>query len=201
MVSGFDRYYQITKCFRDEDLRADRQPEFTQIDCEVSFLNEVEIREIFEDMVRHVFATVQNVDLPKPFPTMTWAEAMKRFGSDKPDLRVKLEFTDVAELMRNVDFKVFSGPANDPKCRVVALRVPGGGAMPRSEIDAYTTFVGIYGAKGLAYIKVNDATSIPAGLQSPIVKNISNDANAAYRVNRCARWRPNLLWRRQNASG
>lgn len=174
MVSGFDRYYQITKCFRDEDLRADRQPEFTQIDCEVSFLNEVEIREIFEEMIRQVFAKVKNVELPKPFPTMTWAEAMKRFGSDKPDLRVKLEFTDVAELMRSVDFKVFSGPANDPKCRVVALRVPGGGAMTRSEIDAYTKFVSIYGAKGLAYIKVNDVTSIPEGLQSPIVKNIDN---------------------------
>jgi len=175
MVSGFDRYYQITKCFRDEDLRADRQPEFTQIDCEVSFLNEVEIREIFENMIRHVFKTVQDVDLPNPFPTMTWKEAMQRFGSDKPDLRVKLEFTDVAELMRSVDFKVFSGPANDPSCRVVALRVPGGGAMTRSEIDAYTKFVGIYGAKGLAYIKVNDAKTIPGGLQSPIVKNISDD--------------------------
>ncbi len=178
MVSGFDRYYQITKCFRDEDLRADRQPEFTQIDCEVSFLDEVEIRQIFEDMIRHVFTTVKNVELPKPFPTMTWAEAMKRFGSDKPDLRVRLEFTDVAELMRSVDFKVFSGPANDPKSRVVALRVPGGSAMSRSEIDAYTKFVGIYGAKGLAYIKVNDAASIPAGLQSPIVKNISNEVLA-----------------------
>ncbi|HET8596587.1 MAG TPA: aspartate--tRNA ligase, partial [Castellaniella sp.] len=172
MVAGFDRYYQITKCFRDEDLRADRQPEFTQIDCETSFLNEVEIRAIFEGMVRHIFQKVQQVELPQPFPTMSWTEAMQRFGSDKPDLRVKLEFVDVADLMRDVDFKVFSAPANDPACRVVALRVPGGGAMPRSEIDAYTKFVGIYGAKGLAYIKVNDAASVPEGLQSPIVKNI-----------------------------
>lgn len=172
MVSGFDRYYQITKCFRDEDLRADRQPEFTQIDCETSFLNEEQIRDIFEGMVTHIFRTVQNVELPK-FPTMSWTEAMQRYGSDKPDLRVKLEFVDVADLMSEVDFKVFSAPANDPSCRVVALRIPGGGAMPRSEIDAYTKFVGIYGAKGLAYIKVNDVTSIPEGLQSPIVKNIN----------------------------
>lgn len=175
MVSGFDRYYQITKCFRDEDLRADRQPEFTQIDCETSFLNEVQIREIFEGMIRHVFSSVQQVELPSSFPTMTWEEAMLRYGSDKPDLRVKLEFVDVGDLMREVDFKVFSAPANDPASRVVALRVPGGGAMPRSEIDAYTKFVGIYGAKGLAYIKVNDAAAIPEGLQSPIVKNIHVD--------------------------
>lgn len=175
MVAGFDRYYQITKCFRDEDLRADRQPEFTQIDCEMSFMDEFQIRDIFENMVRHVFSTVQNVELPQPFPVMSWTEAMQRFGSDKPDMRVKLEFTDVADLMRDVSFKVFSGPANDPACRVVALRVPAGGDMPRSEIDAYTKFVGIYGAKGLAYIKVNDVTNIPEGLQSPIVKNIDND--------------------------
>src|SRR5690554_836821 len=176
MVAGFDRYYQITKCFRDEDLRADRQPEFTQIDCETSFLNEVEIREIFEGMLRHVFSKVQKAELPERFPTMTWEEAMRRFGSDKPDLRVKLEFTDVADLMKNVDFKVFAAPANDPACRVVALRVPGGGAMSRGEIDTYTQFVAIYGAKGLAYIKVNDASAIPEGLQSPIVKNINVDA-------------------------
>ncbi|HUH59586.1 MAG TPA: aspartate--tRNA ligase [Candidimonas sp.] len=176
MVSGFDRYYQITKCFRDEDLRADRQPEFTQIDCETSFLNEEQIREIFEGMIRHVFAVVQHVDLPAQFPTMTWAEAMDRFGSDKPDLRVNLEFVDIADLMRDVDFKVFSAPANDPGCRVVALRIPGGASMPRSEIDAYTKFVAIYGAKGLAYIKVNDVAAIPEGLQSPIVKNINADA-------------------------
>jgi len=176
MVAGFDRYYQITKCFRDEDLRADRQPEFTQIDCETSFLNEEQIREIFEGMLRHVFKEVQGVELPATFPTMTWEEAMRRFGSDKPDLRVKLEFEDVSDLMSDVDFKVFSAPAKDPACRVVALRVPGGGALSRSEIDAYTKFVGIYGAKGLAYIKVNDAKSIPEGLQSPIVKNIHNQA-------------------------
>ncbi|WP_368643706.1 aspartate--tRNA ligase [Castellaniella ginsengisoli] len=176
MVSGFDRYYQITKCFRDEDLRADRQPEFTQIDCETSFLDEVQIREIFEGMVREIYRQVLDVALPDPFPTMGWEEAMRRFGSDKPDLRVKLEFTDVADLMRDVSFKVFAGPANDPACRVVALRVPGGGSLPRSEIDAYTQFVGIYGARGLAYIKVNDAASIPEGLQSPIVKNIHADA-------------------------
>ncbi len=176
MVSGFDRYYQITKCFRDEDLRADRQPEFTQIDCETSFLDEVQIREIFEGMVREIYRQVLDVALPDPFPVMSWEEAMRRFGSDKPDLRVKLEFTDVADLMRDVGFKVFAGPANDPACRVVALRVPGGAGMPRSEIDAYTQFVGIYGARGLAYIKVNDAASIPEGLQSPIVKNIHADA-------------------------
>ncbi len=176
MVSGFDRYYQITKCFRDEDLRADRQPEFTQIDCETSFLNEDQIREIFEGMIRHVFTSVQQVELPASFPTMTWEEAMRRYGSDKPDLRVKLEFVDVADLMRGVDFKVFAALADDPASRVVALRIPGGASMPRSEIDAYTKFVGIYGAKGLAYIKVNDAAAIPEGLQSPIVKNIHVEA-------------------------
>ncbi len=176
MVSGFDRYYQITKCFRDEDLRADRQPEFTQIDCEVSFLNEEQIRALFEGMVRHVFQSVKQIILPDPFPTMSWSEAMQRFGSDKPDLRVKLELVDVADVLTDVDFKVFSGPANDSKCRVVAMRVPGGGALARSEIDAYTKFVGIYGAKGLAYIKVNDVSNVPDGLQSPIVKNIHSQA-------------------------
>ncbi|MBV6274006.1 aspartate--tRNA ligase [Alcaligenaceae bacterium CGII-47] len=176
MVAGFDRYYQITKCFRDEDLRADRQPEFTQIDCEISFLNEHEIRDIFEGMIRQVFLEAKGVSLAEPFPVMSWDEAMRRFGSDKPDLRITLEFTDVADLMREVDFKVFSAPANDPACRVVALRVPGGGSMPRSEIDAYTKFVAIYGARGLAYIKVNDAAAIPDGLQSPIVKNINTEA-------------------------
>jgi len=179
MVAGFDRYYQITKCFRDEDLRADRQPEFTQIDCETSFLDEVQIRALFEGMVREVFRATQDVALPEPFPCMTWADAMRRYGSDKPDLRVALELTDVADLMQDVDFKVFSAPARDPQSRVVALRVPGGGAMPRSEIDAYTKFVGIYGAKGLAYIKVNDAAAIPDGLQSPIVKNIHAQALTA----------------------
>ncbi|ARP88287.1 aspartate--tRNA ligase [Bordetella genomosp. 9] len=178
MVSGFDRYYQITKCFRDEDLRADRQPEFTQIDCETSFLNEVEIREIFESMIRHVFKVVQNVDLPDPFPTMTWTEAMRRYGSDKPDLRVSLEFTDISDIMRDVDFKVFATAAATPGSRVVALRVPGGGSLSRSEIDSYTQFVGIYGAKGLAWIKVNEAAKGREGLQSPIVKNIHDAALA-----------------------
>ncbi|HTJ99080.1 MAG TPA: aspartate--tRNA ligase [Bordetella sp.] len=178
MVSGFDRYYQITKCFRDEDLRADRQPEFTQIDCETSFLNEVEIREIFENMIHHVFKVVQNVDLPRPFPSMTWSEAMRRYGSDKPDLRVSLEFTDISDIMRDVDFKVFAAAAAAPGSRVVALRVPGGGALSRSEIDSYTQFVGIYGAKGLAWIKVNDAAKGREGLQSPIVKNIHDAALA-----------------------
>jgi aspartyl-tRNA synthetase len=177
MVSGFDRYYQIVKCFRDEDLRADRQPEFTQIDCETSFLNEVEIRDIFEAMITHVFKTVQNVDLPSPFPTMAWSEAMERFGSDKPDLRVGLEFTDVTDVMKDVDFKVFSA-STQPGCRVVALRVPGGAELTRSEIDSYTQFVGIYGAKGLAYIKVNDAVKGREGLQSPIVKNLHDAALA-----------------------
>jgi len=176
MVAGFDRYYQITKCFRDEDLRADRQPEFTQIDCETSFLDEVQIRALFEGLIHHVFQQTQGVTLAQPFPQMTWEDAMRLYGSDKPDLRVKLALTDIADLMCDVDFKVFSAPARDPQCRVVALRVPGGAAMPRSEIDAYTKFVGIYGAKGLAYIKVNHAASIPDGLQSPIVKNIHTQA-------------------------
>ena len=179
MVSGFDRYYQITKCFRDEDLRADRQPEFTQIDCETSFLNEVEIRAMFEGLIRHVFQTVQGVELPQPFPTMTWAEAMRRYGSDKPDLRVALEFTDLTDVMRDVEFKVFSAAATQDGGRVVALRVPGGAAMPRSEIDAYTKFVAIYGAKGLAWIKVNERSKGREGLQSPIVKNLHDQAIAA----------------------
>ena len=178
MVSGFDRYYQITKCFRDEDLRADRQPEFTQIDCETSFLNEFEIREIFENLIRHVFKVVQGVDLAQPFPIMTWTEAMRRYGSDKPDLRVQLEFTDITDVMRDVDFKVFAAAATAPGSRVVALRVPGGAEMSRSEIDAYTQFVGIYGAKGLAYIKVNEVAKGRDGLQSPIVKNLHDAALA-----------------------
>jgi aspartyl-tRNA synthetase len=177
MVAGFDRYYQITKCFRDEDLRADRQPEFTQIDCETSFLNEGEIRAIFETMTRHVFKTVIGVELPH-FPVMPYSEAMGRFGSDKPDLRVSLEFTDLTDVMKTVDFKVFSGAANLPDGRVVGLLVPGGSEMTRSEIDGYTQFVGIYGAKGLAYIKVNDVTKGRDGLQSPIVKNLHDDALA-----------------------
>ena len=156
MVAGFDRYYQIVKCFRDEDLRADRQPEFTQIDVETSFLDETEIRALMEDMIRTVFDEVLGAKLPNPFPVMTHAEAMTRYGSDKPDLRVTLELTDVTDLMREVEFKVFKGATEMNDGRVVALRVPGGGEMPRSEIDGYTEFVKIYGAKGLAYIKVNE---------------------------------------------
>jgi aspartyl-tRNA synthetase len=177
MVAGFDRYYQITKCFRDEDLRADRQPEFTQIDLETSFLTEDEIRAITEAMIRHVFRRAMNLELPV-FPVMSYAEAMRRFGSDKPDLRVKLEFTDLTDVMRDVDFKVFSAPAQMKGGRVVALRVPGGGEMSRGEIDAYTEFVKIYGAKGLAWIKVNDAGKGRDGLQSPIVKNLHDGAIA-----------------------
>jgi len=176
MVSNFDRYYQITKCFRDEDLRADRQPEFTQIDCETSFMTEQEIRDLFEGMIRGVFKNVLNVDLPNPFPVMEFATAMAKYGSDKPDMRVKMEFTSLTHVMKDVEFKVFSGAANMEGGRVVALRVPGGGAMPRSEIDAYTQFVAIYGAKGLAYIKVNELAKGRDGLQSPIVKNIHDAA-------------------------
>ena len=178
MVAGYDRYYQITKCFRDEDLRADRQPEFTQIDCETSFLNEEEIRAIFQRMIREVFQQQLGVDLGA-FPTMPYAEAMHRFGSDKPDLRVKLEFTELTDVMTDVDFKVFSGPATTPGGRVVALRVPGGAQISRGEIDGYTEFVKIYGAKGLAWIKVNDVSKGRDGLQSPIVKNLHDAAIAA----------------------
>ena len=178
MVANFDRYYQITKCFRDEDLRADRQPEFTQIDCETSFMNEQEIRDLFENMIRLVFKNALNVDLPNPFPVMDYATAMGLYGSDKPDMRVKLAFTDLTDIMKDVEFKVFSGAANMEGGRVVGLRVPGGGAMPRSEIDAYTQFVAIYGAKGLAYIKVNEKAKGRDGLQSPIVKNIHDEALA-----------------------
>jgi len=177
MVSGFDRYYQITKCFRDEDLRADRQPEFTQIDIETSFLGEQEIRDLFQGMIKHVFQVALGVDLGE-FPVMPYAEAMHRFGSDKPDLRVRLEFTELTDVMKDVDFKVFSGPATTPGGRVVALRVPGGSEMSRGEIDGYTEFVKIYGAKGLAWIKVNDAAKGRDGLQSPIVKNLHDAAIA-----------------------
>ncbi|MFP5397301.1 MAG: aspartate--tRNA ligase [Gammaproteobacteria bacterium] len=178
MVSGFDRYYQIVKCFRDEDLRADRQPEFTQIDIETSFLTEDEIRTMFEGMIRSTFEHAIGVALPA-FPVMKYADAMHRFGSDKPDLRVQLEFTELTDVMADVDFKVFSGPATTPGGRVVALRVPGGGEMSRGEIDAYTEFVKIYGAKGLAWIKVNDLAKGREGLQSPIVKNLHERAIAA----------------------
>ncbi len=177
MVAGFDRYYQITKCFRDEDLRADRQPEFTQIDIETSFLTEQEIRDMFEGMIRHVFMKALNVDLGA-YPVMKYADAMHRFGSDKPDLRVKLEFTELTDVMADVDFKVFSTPATTKGGRVVALCVPGGGTMSRGEIDAYTEFVKIYGAKGLAWIKVNEVAKGRDGLQSPIVKNLHDAAIA-----------------------
>jgi aspartyl-tRNA synthetase len=177
MVAGFDRYYQITKCFRDEDLRADRQPEFTQIDIETSFLGEAEIRAITEAMIRTVFRKTLGVELPV-YAEMTYAEAMHKYGSDKPDLRVKLEFTELTDVMQTVDFKVFSGPATTPGGRVAALRVPGGAEMSRGEIDAYTEFVKIYGAKGLAWIKVNDACKGRDGLQSPVVKNLHDTAIA-----------------------
>jgi aspartyl-tRNA synthetase len=177
MVAGFDRYYQITKCFRDEDLRADRQPEFTQIDIETSFLTEEEIRTMFEGMIRSTFQHAIGVELPA-FPVMKYADAMRLYGSDKPDLRVKLEFTELTDVMADVDFKVFSVPATSKDGRVVALRVPGGGEMSRGEIDAYTEFVKIYGARGLAWIKVNDAGKGREGLQSPIVKNLHDKAIA-----------------------
>ncbi|WP_230658923.1 aspartate--tRNA ligase [Psychrobacter sp. I-STPA10] len=180
MVSGFDRYYQIAKCFRDEDLRADRQPEFTQVDIETSFLSDQEIMDINEGMIQHLFKTMLDVDLGE-FPRMTYAEAMRDYASDKPDLRIPLKLVDVADLMQSVDFKVFAGPANDPKGRVAALRVPNGGSLTRKQIDEYTKFVGIYGARGLAYIKVNDISNInngvdkESGLQSPIIKNMTDD--------------------------
>jgi aspartyl-tRNA synthetase len=177
MVAGFDRYYQITKCFRDEDLRADRQPEFTQIDIETSFLGEEDIRAITEGMVRTVFRKALNVELPE-YVHMTYADAMHRYGSDKPDLRVKLEFAELTDVVKDVDFKVFSGPATSKDGRVAALCVPGGGEMSRGEIDGYTEFVKIYGAKGLAWIKVNDVAKGREGLQSPIVKNLHDAAIA-----------------------
>ncbi|MFT5083699.1 MAG: aspartyl-tRNA synthetase [Lentisphaeria bacterium] len=169
MVSGFDRYYQIAKCFRDEDLRADRQPEFTQIDIETSFMSEGQIMAVAEGMIRTIFTDLMDVELGE-FPHMTYAQAIEKYGSDKPDLRIPLELVEIKDLMADVEFKVFSGPANNPKGRVAALRVPGGGAIARKKIDAYTKFVSIYGAKGLAYIKVNDKSDLKNGLQSPIVK-------------------------------
>ena len=176
MVAGYDRYYQITKCFRDEDLRADRQPEFTQIDCETSFMGEEDIRKIFEEMIRRVFKQSLDVSLPDVFPVMSYADAMRLYGSDKPDLRVPLQFTELTDVMKSVDFKVFSAPANAADGRVAGLLVPRGGELSRGEIDAYTTFVGIYGAKGLAWIKFNEIAKGREGMQSPIVKNLSDDA-------------------------
>jgi len=192
MIAGFDRYYQITKCFRDEDLRADRQPEFTQIDIETSFLNEEEIRGLAEGMVRTVFRSVMQVDLPG-YPVMTYADAMRRFGSDKPDLRVKMEFTELTDVMRDVEFKVFSGPALAKGGRVAALRVPGGGEMTRGEIDGYAEFVKIYGARGLAWVKVNDVAKGREGLQSPIVKNL-HDAAIAETIARCGARNGDLIF-------
>ena len=170
MVSGFDRYYQITRCFRDEDLRADRQPEFTQIDIETSFLSENEIMVLMENMIRHLFRSTINIDLPNPFLRMTFAEAMHKYGSDKPDLRVPLTLTELTDLMQEVPFQVFRDAAQKPGGRVAALRIPQGGDLSRKEIDDYTQFVAIYGAKGLAYIKINDRNKGPEGLQSPILK-------------------------------
>ncbi|MGB5735757.1 MAG: aspartate--tRNA ligase [Thiohalocapsa sp.] len=177
MMSGLDRYYQIARCFRDEDLRADRQPEFTQLDIETSFMDESELTGMMEQMIRSLFQEVLDVELPEPFPRMTYAECMRRFGSDRPDLRVPLELIDVADLMDEVEFKVFAGPAKDPGGRVVALRLPGGAELSRKDIDEYTKFVAIYGAKGLAYVKVNEwAAKGREGLQSPILKFLPDAA-------------------------
>ena len=170
MVAGFERYFQITRCFRDEDLRADRQPEFTQLDIETSFLDEDGVMTLMEEMLRTLFSETLGAELPDPLPRMRYDEAVRRYGTDRPDLRVPLELIDVGDLMKNVEFKVFAGPANNPAGRVAALHVPAGGELPRSQIDGYTAFVGQYGAKGLAYIKVNDAAKGRDGLQSPILK-------------------------------
>ena len=178
MVAGFDRYYQIVKCFRDEDLRADRQPEFTQVDIETSFMSETDIRSMFEGMIRGVFKDVLNVELAAEFPSITYADAMHLYGSDKPDMRIKLQFTELTDVMKSVDFKVFNAAANMEDGRVVALCIPNGAEFSRSEIDAYTQFVAIYGARGLAYIKVNELEKGRDGLQSPIVKNIDDAALA-----------------------
>ena len=176
MIAGFDRYYQIVRCFRDEDLRADRQPEFTQLDVETSFLSQASIMELMEKLVRHLFKEVLGVDLPNPFPRLSFAEAMRRYGSDKPDLRVPLELVDVGDLVKDCDFKVFAAPAANPDGRVAALVAPGGGALSRKAIDDYTTFVARYGAKGLAYIKINERAKAREGLQSPIIKFLSDAA-------------------------
>ncbi len=176
MVAGMDRYYQIARCFRDEDLRADRQPEFTQIDIEASFVDADDIMAINETMIRSLFADVLDVKLPDPFPRMSYEEAMRRFGSDKPDLRIDLELVDIADLVADADFKVFSGPANSDTGRVAVMRVPGGASLTRKQIDGYTEFVGRYGAKGLAYVKVNDTAAGREGLASPILKFLSDEA-------------------------
>ncbi len=179
MMGGLDRYYQMARCFRDEDLRADRQPEFTQLDIETAFMDEHAITSLMETMIRELFAEVLGVSLPDPFPRLTYAEAMARFGTDRPDLRIPLELIDLGDVMKGVEFKVFSGPANDPRGRVAALRVPGGNAISRKDIDEYTHYVGKYGARGLAYIKVNDVGAGRDGLQSPILKFLPDAVVAA----------------------
>jgi aspartyl-tRNA synthetase len=178
MMAGLDRYYQIARCFRDEDLRADRQPEFTQLDMEMAFVDESDVQATAESLVRQVFAEVLDVELPDPFPRLSYAEAMTRYGSDKPDLRIDLELVSVDEAVRGVEFKVFSGPANDPASRVAALRLPGGAELTRKQIDGYTDFVGRYGAKGLAWMKVNDAGAGLEGVQSPVAKFLDDQAVA-----------------------
>ncbi len=193
MISGFDRYYQIVKCFRDEDLRADRQPEFTQIDVETSFLDQAQITGLMEELIRYVFKEVLDVDLPKPFPRMGYDEAMARYGSDKPDLRVPLELTELTDVVRDVEFKVFRDAARLKGGRVAALRIPGGGGLSRKEIDDYTEFVRIYGAKGLAYIKVNDVAKGVDGLQSPITKFLNETAAKAI-VERCGAQNGDLIF-------
>ncbi|MFO1433248.1 MAG: aspartate--tRNA ligase [Candidatus Competibacteraceae bacterium] len=193
MIAGMDRYYQVVRCFRDEDLRADRQPEFTQLDIETSFLNEQQITGLMEAMIRTLFQEVLEVELPNPLPRLDYAEAMRRYGSDKPDLRIPLEFTEISDLVQNVDFQVFAGPARDPQGRVVALRVPDGGRLPRREIDNYAEFVGRYGAKGLAYIKVNDIAKGRDGLQSPIIKFL-HDAALFPLLERCGARNNDLIF-------
>ncbi|MEA2092957.1 MAG: aspartate--tRNA ligase, partial [Pseudomonadota bacterium] len=179
MMGGMDRYYQFARCFRDEDLRADRQPEFTQLDIETSFLDEDTIMSLMETMIRELFAEVLDVNLPDPFPRLSYAESVARFGTDRPDLRIPLELVDLGDMMQDVEFKVFSGPARDPQGRIAALRVPGGGEISRKDIDEYTRYVGKYGARGLAYIKVNDAAAGREGLQSPILKFLPDEVVAA----------------------
>ncbi|TAM62004.1 MAG: aspartate--tRNA ligase [Rhodanobacter sp.] len=179
MMAGFDRYYQIARCFRDEDLRADRQPEFTQLDLEFAFVEERDVQDFVEELIRHVFREVQNIELDATFPRMTWMEAMRRFGSDKPDLRIALELIDIAEAVKHVEFKVFSGPANDAQGRVAALRVPGGSTLSRKEIDVLTEYVGRYGAKGLAWLRIDDLAQGREGIHSPVAKFLDDAALAA----------------------
>ena len=175
MVSGFERYYQIARCFRDEDLRADRQPEFTQLDIEMSFMDELGIMTLMESMIRETFKSVLEIDLPDPFPVLSYREAINRFGIDRPDMRISLELTELTDLMKKVEFKVFSGPANNPDGRIAALHIPGGNKLTRTQIDHYTEYVSQYGAKGLAYIKVNERSQGREGLQSPILKFLPDD--------------------------